>query len=776
MGMFLLAGIMLWPALLWAGPSADAQESPTCDQYSTCEKGLRLEATVSTSASVAPEEGALERMASASTSPQPPPEPDNASPPESAAPATDGTPPQEAGSLAVEDGPIGVSASASAGSSASAAPTNPADSPPPVVPPTTVASLPSAGGPVASRDEATHAELARESEMATGEADPPEGTGEREAAQEPPEARDRPITGYPYDGETCEDRHCGMENIEGPAECAAYETASGQTVYGCADPALHEKKDCYDLTFYTERGEPYSNLNTCKGEKPYGPPEPPDGPFDYWEPPAGVRPAHTAPDELILCENPRGDIDWSCGLDVPKKWYCGIFYGTVHGTVRACDINKGEGIEGYRVYDEAGRLLGIYPAGGGLNEEECGRDNCGARLDLPPRFECQRLTVSYGPLWAGASSKAWIECEDRRRVEMVENGELFDPSRICVYVFDEDGRLKYKKYCHPDGGASVGEQAGDDAEGAEETLNGAKKPPSPVGPGSGTLGSVAAQLLGKHQGGNESGGWPHEPPQGGNPQGGLTLVEFEGSPELTTPRPEAGGADSGPPPGSSVQGATPAQSMRAQAAPEPHARYYLARGNAADGEKTDSAKGSSPGASGTGAGKESTGGSLLSLLFRPIADSVLPGGPAVPAVEWFVPDDAPSSSGGLRVNATVRAQSRTHDGRSPVLADAAGPAERSASASSPSAGGSAEIPPASPGPALGTLPGAGSSETDRQGGLRVATGSGDVGAAPGLRGRAAEGFRVGHGRTYGPYGGPALLLGGLGSVAVLYTAKRRSWW
>lgn len=151
---------------------------------------------------------------------------------------------------------------------------------------------------------------------------------------------------------------------------------------------------------------------------------------------------------MILCENPRGGIDWSCGLDVPKKWYCGIFYGTVHGTVRACDINKGEGIEGYRVYDETGRLLGIYPAGGGVNEEECGRDNCGASLDLPPRFECQRLTVSYGPLWAGASSKAWIECDDRRRVEMVENGELFDPSRTCLYVFDEDGRFEYKVWCH----------------------------------------------------------------------------------------------------------------------------------------------------------------------------------------------------------------------------------------------------------------------------------------------------------------------------------------
>ncbi len=502
MGMFLLAGMVLWPALLWAVPSADAQvESPTCDQYSACEKGAPLEATApatAASTSVAPEESSLERMASAtasaSASPEPPSGPDDAGPPESDAPVADGTPPEEAEPLAVEDSPIGVSASASAGAPASAAPTSPAVSPPPVVPPTSVASPASAGGPAVLRDESL---------------------------------------------------------------------------------------------------------------------------------------------------------------------------------------------------------------------------------------------------------------------------------RSCRYVLDEDERLEYKNSCHLRGGSDIGKQAGDDAQEAEETLNGGNKSPSPVGPG-----SVTVQLLGEHQGGNESAGRPHEPSQGGNPHGGLAPEGFEGSPELAIPRPESRGSGSGPPSGRFFREATPAQ-----AAPKPRVQYYLARGNAADGEGTDSAKGSSLEASGTGARNGSTGGSLLTLFFRPIADSVLPSEPAVSAVERFVPGDAPPALVSLGVNATAHAQSREHDGRSPVLADAAGPAERSASASSPSAEGSAEVPSASPGPAVGAFTGAGDSGgTDGPGGLRGATGGGAARAAalPDLVGRAAEGVGVGRGRTYAAYGVPAFLLGGLGSVAALYTVKRRS--
>ncbi len=71
--------------------------------------------------------------------------------------------------------------------------------------------------------------------------------------------------------------------------CATYEIASGRRVFGCADPHIYEREGCYEVTFYTETGEPYANLDTCSGERPYPPPEPPEGRLGYWDPPDAPR-------------------------------------------------------------------------------------------------------------------------------------------------------------------------------------------------------------------------------------------------------------------------------------------------------------------------------------------------------------------------------------------------------------------------------------------------------------------------------------------------------
>ncbi len=442
MGMFLLVGLLLGLLLVWVETPADAQESPACDQYGACEETPPDASSPSPSKSATPppssapaSSGSASTSAPAdATSPVEGEEGAEAPPVEDPVVGLEGTAVEaEAASPVVEADATASSAWAPASSLASAS--APASAPP-------VGPAPPDGADTDPEDETPTDVSAPPKETSSPQPSPDNWEG--------PKPKGRPVAGYPYEREPCEDRYCGMENVEGPVECAAYETASGKRVYGCADPALYEDKACYDLTFYTERGAPYSNLNTCEGERPYGPPEPPDGDFGYWKPPVERPPQDSIPYVEVLCENPRGGVDWLCGLDVPKRWNCGIYYGTVHGTVRGCEPTnrRGAGSGSVRVYDEAGRLLGTYRFGGELIEEECGRDDCGVRLDLPPHFECKRVSENLGPLWGDASSEAWIECEDRRRIEMLENGELFDPSRTCLYVFDEDGRFEYKVWCH----------------------------------------------------------------------------------------------------------------------------------------------------------------------------------------------------------------------------------------------------------------------------------------------------------------------------------------
>ena len=189
----------------------------------------------------------------------------------------------EAGSSAEASAPAETSAPAEA--SAPAAESAPAESSAPAVEPIPTEQEASAPASVPAEASAPATELApvyEEPPADVGVVQEEPVRGEESSAEGIPQPSEEwPISGYPYEGEPCEDRHCGIENLEGPVECAIYETASGEEVYGCADPRTYEQDGCYEVTFYAQEGEPYANLNTCEGEKPYAPPEPPI----YEEPP-----------------------------------------------------------------------------------------------------------------------------------------------------------------------------------------------------------------------------------------------------------------------------------------------------------------------------------------------------------------------------------------------------------------------------------------------------------------------------------------------------------
>ena len=201
--------------------------------------------------------------------------------------------PTEASAPAVE--PISVEQEAPASASASAEASAPAEVSAPAVEPEPAASAPPAEEtpveetPVEETPPAASvpAEASVPSSVDPASDSPAPVYEELTAEEDPRSPEEWPIRYFPYEGEPCEDRHCGIGGLQGPVECAIYETASGREVYGCADPRTYEHEGCYELTFYTLEGEPYANLNTCDGEEPYAPPEPPEEGLPAEEPPEG---------------------------------------------------------------------------------------------------------------------------------------------------------------------------------------------------------------------------------------------------------------------------------------------------------------------------------------------------------------------------------------------------------------------------------------------------------------------------------------------------------
>jgi hypothetical protein len=341
-----------------------------------------------------------------------------------------------------------------------------------------------------SRQEQVEDEIERDSSGAQSESsaaesakpEDPKNTNEDENGSEEDENIDEALPGYPYEGEPCEESNCGLEDIETPVECATYETASGKRIYGCSNSETYEKKGCYEVTFYTEDGKPYSNLDTCSGEKPYAPPEQPERDFDYWPPPEDERGRLNLYDywngsdrEADLCRKDSGEVQWHCGLDAPKTWICDVYYDTSHGTARGCfdpkDFGQGD-CYGVHLYDEVGNHLGMYQNCFETQEKSCGEDQCGLEDDVPARWECSRVEHNYWGDLYGSEVRVAIWCEDSVLLKRLDSGRWNDSKKACAIIFNEDGRRIQQMPCTPQGDSHIGKKAGKDAENADKTLNG----------------------------------------------------------------------------------------------------------------------------------------------------------------------------------------------------------------------------------------------------------------------------------------------------------------
>jgi hypothetical protein len=201
-------------------------------------------------------------------------------PAQASAPAVEPIPAEQEAS-APASAPAEASAPATGSAPASAPPAEEqapvASAPPTASVPSTASAPPAASAPAVEPPPAAPAPVyeAPPADVGAIQEEGPLQGKESSAEGDPQPPEEWPISYYPHEGEPCEDRYCGIEGVEGPVECAIYETASGEEVYGCADPRTYEDEGCYEVTFYTLEGEPYANLNTCGGEKPGAPPEPP---------------------------------------------------------------------------------------------------------------------------------------------------------------------------------------------------------------------------------------------------------------------------------------------------------------------------------------------------------------------------------------------------------------------------------------------------------------------------------------------------------------------
>lgn len=295
---------------------------------------------------------------------------------------------------------------------------------------------------------------------------------------------------YPYDGKRCEDRYCGIDGAEGSVECATYKTTASQKVYGCVSSKTYEKKDCYEVTFYTLAREPYNNMDTCSGEEVYAPPEPPEGAFQYWDPPDDPQ---YLPDlyghviEQCQVGGPYSPRDPYCGLQgaVPKNYECNVYYDTAYGTVRGCaparllndyyhDYPDSCAEEGLHLYDEVGREIGTANLCPKVSTEECETAQCGQPVPLD--WSCRMEHWNFGELYEG-ERRTLTRCADPR-LESWWNRELSKREchgQLLAIAYDEQGRKLDTVHCLLGGGGSggdLGEWAGFAADGADEALNG----------------------------------------------------------------------------------------------------------------------------------------------------------------------------------------------------------------------------------------------------------------------------------------------------------------
>lgn len=303
-------------------------------------------------------------------------------------------------------------------------------------------------------------------------------------SSEEPLSSTRPVKGYPYDGKPCEDRYCGIEGVNVLVECARYETAAGEKVYGCANPDAFKRRECYEITFYTSDGAPYNNMDTCSGEKEYAPPEPPEGVFQYWEPPDKTQWLPNLYGHSVdHCDfGLQGQLGVHCGLDrIPENYECAIYYDTAYGTVRGCadgdDLNDYYSerpmacAERLHLYDEAGREIDTLNSCPKVRMEDCKTAQCGK--SVPRDWSCRKEHWNFGQLY-GEERRTLIRCADPL-LESLLNSEV--PFRECKggllgVLYDERGRELDAIACGSDGsGGNMAEWAGFDADAADDALD-----------------------------------------------------------------------------------------------------------------------------------------------------------------------------------------------------------------------------------------------------------------------------------------------------------------
>jgi hypothetical protein len=461
----------LLASLIVATP-ASAQESAACDQYGCAEEP-------------APEELAPPAVTDPTVEQSPAVEP--ASPVESEAAPEESVGVTEPSTLTADKD---IEDNLSEGGADTTYPAvDPIPTPEPVpAPAETEAAAPAPSGeeqedPIARESEDVSPEKSDERNVETEESD----SDDEDRAVEPSESTEKPLPGYSYAGEPCEDSNCGLAPVDEHMRCATYQTALGEKVYGCSDPRTFNKKGCYEITFYTEEGKPYSNLDTCSGEKAYAPPKPPEGEFEYWAPPDNPYAGHrdrpwsryTAP--CVKNNRPSGLPVDHCGLEgYPKKgWECEWFYDTRFGTVRGCYTWKDMSYENtlctgnVRVYDEIGRPLGTFTdCEAPRRERFCGNDDCGIKRNLSEEWECSRYSQWFGTLYGEPNRSEWTECLNWEHHEkFVEKGTKKYASRRCTWWFDKDGRPLDHDTCGHQGDSDVFNFAERDAREANDAVN-----------------------------------------------------------------------------------------------------------------------------------------------------------------------------------------------------------------------------------------------------------------------------------------------------------------
>lgn len=449
--------IFLLASLIAAVP-VSAQESAACDQYECAEED-------STPDELAPPRGASSEVEEATA-------PDTTPVVESEAPAND----EE--SRSENEGGAGY----------------PVEDPAPTPEPTSVSDEAEVTEPAPSGGEQAGALVGSSSGKTASKGSGKESVGPeepssdtRDGESESGENMETTLPGYPYAGKSCDESDCGLATVEEHMICAAYRTTSGKKIYGCTDPKTFDKKGCYEITFYTKTGRPYSNLDTCSGEKSYVPPEPPKGPFTYWDPPEkewsweyrltarweSCRRGHSS----------RSAPDPHCGLaGLQAKFDCAVYYDTAYGTVRGCYDkrivmkNPGYHFEDTRVdmhlYDEAGRKIGVFRYDPKVTEESCGEDRCEIGLRVPRKWECERLHYKYSKMY-GQTRNEEVRCI---HPEYDNYKGIKAPKRLkdgwCAKWFDENGREIDRDGCGLGGsGANMGLHAGNNAKKADEALH-----------------------------------------------------------------------------------------------------------------------------------------------------------------------------------------------------------------------------------------------------------------------------------------------------------------